>query len=667
MTASLSKRLTTLTTAEPVSISIRPQTAPTQPYQVQPGQSLEVQVVIENCSDQIDHFHLVCNDLPEHYFTIWYPDSENRAQEGMTSPHLELRPGDSGLIFVEIHPPVHAPMGSYGPILRVESAHHPKLGPGEIVYFQIPPIYDLEVTLNPVPDQNKQGMGVFQVGLINQGNVERELMLRGKNLGQDSCQFTLDPPCVRLVPGTKTYVDLRVKSTGDGFAPHAKGAHELSFTIDLQDLKGLDLPQTLPHAKFEPEPYARVQGLFPLLERLLLAGGGLVAIALLTWQFFFKPPVEIAGTEPPQQPANIGGAILAEPEPSILPEITKFFSPKPVYKQRGINPPVLGSPLAPTALGMPAGGTVLLTWEMSNPSQIKELRLTAAADNGVLPNSLQRYRFQNGKLPDTLSQFCTLEQNLICRNVPTNAREPGNYTFTLRVVPSHDSAGPHPSKSIANIQIESQGSKIAESDRNPNASPGSEVSTVGGAPELLPLEMSSGRAGGDPAAAANASSLNRSGRPNLTRFAPPRRPKRTVTAPRNRASPPRPATPSNPTRAVRRSSPSPAVVQPLSQPPTARATHTRPAQGVPRSIDDANAVMRGLVKARTNGQINPHTRVWRKTQDAVYLLRRGKTREQAAQRSGVSPQVLDQLVKWGQRESPPAPTVSQPASPTSPP
>jgi hypothetical protein len=71
---------------------------------------------------------------------------------------------------------------------------------------------------------------------------------------------------------------------------------------------------------------------------------------------------------------------------------------------------------------------------------------------------------------------------------------------------------------------------------------------------------------------------------------------------------------------------------------------------VEQSIDDANAVARGLVVARHEGQIKPYSRTWRKAQDAIILLRQGKTRQIAASRAKVPMPVLMQLIEWGQNQ-----------------
>lgn len=67
-----------------------------------------------------------------------------------------------------------------------------------------------------------------------------------------------------------------------------------------------------------------------------------------------------------------------------------------------------------------------------------------------------------------------------------------------------------------------------------------------------------------------------------------------------------------------------------------------------QAIDDANATAFGLVVARQKGQIAPNTTTWKKAQGAIRQLRLGKSREEAARRSGIKVSILIQLIEWGQ-------------------
>jgi hypothetical protein len=82
------------------------------------------------------------------------------------------------------------------------------------------------------------------------------------------------------------------------------------------------------------------------------------------------------------------------------------------------------------------------------------------------------------------------------------------------------------------------------------------------------------------------------------------------------------------------------------------ARSVSPSSAVPSSNsvqrNDANAIAYGLTVAVSNGKIKPHSSTWSKTQDAIRLLRQGKSREKAASLSGVPVSVFNQLIEWGQ-------------------
>lgn len=67
------------------------------------------------------------------------------------------------------------------------------------------------------------------------------------------------------------------------------------------------------------------------------------------------------------------------------------------------------------------------------------------------------------------------------------------------------------------------------------------------------------------------------------------------------------------------------------------------------SLEQANALVRGLVVARQKEQINYGTTTWKEVQSVVRLLRRGDTKQQATKEVGISLQLIDRLITWGQR------------------
>ncbi|NEU83480.1 TrbG/VirB9 family P-type conjugative transfer protein [Nostoc sp. UIC 10630] len=64
--------------------------------------------------------------------------------------------------------------------------------------------------------------------------------------------------------------------------------------------------------------------------------------------------------------------------------------------------------------------------------------------------------------------------------------------------------------------------------------------------------------------------------------------------------------------------------------------------------NDANALAFGLAEAGRKGQVKPGSTIWNKVQDAIKLLRRGKTRDEAISLSQVDKTIFNQLLQWGQ-------------------
>jgi hypothetical protein len=65
--------------------------------------------------------------------------------------------------------------------------------------------------------------------------------------------------------------------------------------------------------------------------------------------------------------------------------------------------------------------------------------------------------------------------------------------------------------------------------------------------------------------------------------------------------------------------------------------------------NDANSIAVGLAVAVGNGTIKPKSGEWRKAQDTIRLLRKGKPRVEAIRLSGIPQNLFNQLIQWGER------------------
>ncbi len=151
-----------------------------------------------------------------------------------------------------------------------------------------------------------------------------------------------------------------------------------------------------------------------------------------------SPSPFISGAKPRSQPSPeveriSDRAILRDVvvNPADPPKIVAFGASSAQYQ-------VAGPVESPAAAGeQVAIAPILLNWTVDNPSDILALELFSLAADGSANTEPRSYEFGNGEIPPDLAGFCTASTatQLICENVPTSAREPGDYTFFLRVIP----------------------------------------------------------------------------------------------------------------------------------------------------------------------------------------------------------------------------------------
>jgi LysM repeat protein len=91
--------------------------------------------------------------------------------------------------------------------------------------------------------------------------------------------------------------------------------------------------------------------------------------------------------------------------------------------------------------------------------------------------------------------------------------------------------------------------------------------------------------------------------------------------------------------------------QTITVPPPQSVAVLRPNPGTTLKVaiqrNDANALAFGLAEAGRKGVVKPGSTIWNKVQDAIKLLRRGKTRDEAVSLSQVDKSTFNQLLEWG--------------------
>ncbi|MEA5514599.1 hypothetical protein [Nodularia sp. UHCC 0506] len=363
------------------TFTLLPSTSSRSPAPIPPGGILQVSVNVHNRSDRVDRFRLSCLDFDESWFSIRYP--EGLQTVGLIIPNmgLNLNPGEKGEITLSFNPPISAIAGLYYPTIRLYSANNPDLALLDVVYLEILPSYQLNAELITIFGRIKRKNGIFEIKFTNQGNTAREIICRTIPADEDKlCTYTISPELLRLIPGEKANAQVTVTPIKWWHRPIFGAGRLLNFRIELEDQQQLPLPyNSLPGTLvWEPRPW------WQFLLLLLTGLGTLAAIAFLIW-WLLRPPAP--------------------------PKIRQFNSPDTTYKQANND-------------------FIRLSWEINNPRTLQSLSLSGVFADGTTAIPPIVYEF-NGKIPNELQQFCQMGKVLTCANVPTDARQPGNYNFEL--------------------------------------------------------------------------------------------------------------------------------------------------------------------------------------------------------------------------------------------
>lgn len=388
----------TVTRFRDPTFTLTPATNPDRPLQVQPGQPSQLLLTVKNRSDRVDRFHLKCSDLDENWFTLKYTPNEFQGTGLISAADgLELNPDQQGEIAFELLLPEDMPAGHYSPTVQLKSANSPDLMLLDLIYFQVPAVYSLNVELKTILDKVSHQSGHYQLQLTNQGNLLRELKITAKSQDEDEfCLYTCERSPVQLLIGSRIDVDINVQPTGWWRRPLFGSGLQIPFQVELQDLHRLPVPDRLPQGKllWKARPW------WHLLLLVLGCLGLLSGIGFIIWQFL-KPT-------PPLQLAD-------------------FSTDSPTYTE---------------------GGTVLLNLRIKHADQLAEVVLTTTKDK--VPSVPKRFDFRQG-IPQDLHQFCQQQNSVLnCNNFNTGARVVGNYSFNLQLLPRRSDK---PIEKALNVEI----------------------------------------------------------------------------------------------------------------------------------------------------------------------------------------------------------------------
>ncbi|MBE9078769.1 hypothetical protein IQ241_15940, partial [Romeria aff. gracilis LEGE 07310] len=369
------------------TFAVEPATSSANPANTLPGNPLQFQVHVYNRADRVDRFRLQCPDLPEDWVTIHYPQGFQAPGLAVVEPFLDLNPGMEGVILLTVMPPLDALAKTVLATLQLKSENSPALKLLNALYIEIQPVYQLETRFRTLVSQVQHQPGLYSIQATNRGNTDRTLEFNILGLeNSDLCSYSIQPPTLTLAPQQSLTSQVTVKPKHPWKRPLFGGGRVLNFEVTATDPEHKPLPEI-------PMPGLLMWDARPwwqILPAVLLLLGSFLGLLWLTWWFFIRPPA--------------AASIVR-----FAPEDTTYSASQ--------------------------GDAVHLGFEIANPDRIQQLEIVGQSAEGELLSGPLKFDFSQG-LPTELDPFCVEQRRrLTCRNVRTDAKRVGDYTFTLSLIP----------------------------------------------------------------------------------------------------------------------------------------------------------------------------------------------------------------------------------------
>jgi hypothetical protein len=366
---------------------LQPATSAASPATLSPGEALTVQVTVLNRSDRVDRFRLRCLDLPSDWISISYPQGFQQPGLTLQEMYLDLNPGEQGTIQMLVMLPLDVLAGSYVGTVQLRSENQPHLALLDLLYLNVRPVYQLDLSFRTLLSRVRTQAGLFAIQASNRGNTARSLQLQVVALDDRKlCDYTLEYAELHLAPQQTRTSRLWAKPKHPWRRPLIGGGRLINFSVAVSDPAQHPLPET-PMQGFivwEARPW------WQLLPFILLGVGALATLIWLIWWLLFRPPV--------------------------VPRIVRFAP-------------------ADTQYSVANGDVIRLGFQVSHPRRIQAIEIVGQSPEGEVISQPVSYDLSAG-LPSALEPFCVENRQLLtCRNLLTDARRPGEYLFTLTVIP----------------------------------------------------------------------------------------------------------------------------------------------------------------------------------------------------------------------------------------
>ncbi|ELS32857.1 MULTISPECIES: hypothetical protein [Pseudanabaena] len=381
-----------------------PRTTSDNPHPMRSGEIWQLLIGVTNRSERVDRFRVTIPDLDPKWFSIYYPEGLALAGVVEAADGLPLNPDTQGQINLILKPPLDVWAGIYAPTIRVHSANNPDLSLLDIAYFEILPTYQLDIQLVTILTRVNNQPSVYEMRFKSKGNIARELTLRASSPEQEGLLiYNLEQEEIKISPFGTVKVNIAIETTKK-CKPKFWGDRYLSFIIELEDKQDALLPNDryLGNVLVPARPWWQ----FVLLILGIL--GLIGTVIFLIWWFFFRPP--------------------------DVPQVVEFTSESSTYKES-------------------ENEAIRLRWRISYPELVREIRVEGLSPDEKILSQPVVYNFTKG-IPPELKDYCVIDRELLCQNVPTDARKPSQYIFQMNLSSKNPKTAAIPLVKTSKILVE---------------------------------------------------------------------------------------------------------------------------------------------------------------------------------------------------------------------
>ncbi|MFN8786063.1 MAG: transcriptional regulator, partial [Pseudanabaena sp.] len=218
-----------------------PRTTSTSPHQMRGGEIWQVLISVNNRSERVDRFRVTIPDLDPKWVSIYYPEGLALVGVVEATEGLPLNPDTQGQITLIFKPPMDAWAGIYSPTIRVHSTNSPDSALLDIVYFEILPVYQLDIQLVTLLTRVENQPSLYEMRFKSSSNIARELSVRASSPEQEGLlTYSFNTEETRIAPYGNSRINLEVQTTKK-CKPKFLSERYLSFIVEVEDKQGVAL------------------------------------------------------------------------------------------------------------------------------------------------------------------------------------------------------------------------------------------------------------------------------------------------------------------------------------------------------------------------------------------------------------------------------------------